>query len=63
MTLCDLFDMVYMKVGPQFHVPHRVQDGDCFRSIIIIEVIIKHINVISVYKQTNLLTYIKEFKL
>jgi hypothetical protein len=46
MTLRDLFDMVYMKVGPQFHVPHHVQDGDCFRSIIIVEVIIKHINVI-----------------
>jgi hypothetical protein len=46
MTLRNLFDMVYMKVGPQFHVPHHVQDGDCFRSIIIIEVIIKHINVI-----------------
>jgi hypothetical protein len=46
MTLCDLFDMVYMKVGPQFHVLHHVQDGDCFRNIIIVEVIIKHINVI-----------------
>lgn len=29
---------------PQFHIPHHIQDGDCFKSIIVIEVIINHIN-------------------
>jgi len=46
MTLRDFCEMVYMKTGPQFHVPHDIQNGDCFISIIIIEVILKHVNVI-----------------